>query len=361
MNRICLSFHFYPSATRSYHSLLPLQKTTIPPAKFVKLKGTQFIITTRENLSWILFTSEPVSLIFDNIRKTTISTESEFTGLMRLALLPPPLGETIDYTSQFPEFYDEIKSNGNPLSSSSGVRSLTKYSDVYPTGAEVSWNFPSKNLGHIEFKYKTKLMTAAVEKEESFRGRAEDLLMLALPHHVDVIPSPSSNCTTNCFLDEDDFDLVYRTIKGHMTPVVSSIWSYDENLTTIGVDDPDDAIKNAAKLDDQTKELILNQVAFDLTRVQPTLDENIYGFGKQLARLAQLVHIARVLVTTSSSLMEDGSYWPMIEYGTTAVHDFVTAFLSGKNSDILVYDNNFGGLVTRDGLNDFMGDFGNGW
>jgi endoglucanase Acf2 len=189
------------------------------------------------------------------------------------------------------------------------------------------------------------------------------LLMLALPHHADVLSSSSSSSGCTLLGDENDFDLVYRTIKGHMTPVVGSTWSYDETLTSIGFDDPDNALENVAKLDAQTRAIILDQVVFDVRRVLPTLDENVYGYGKQVARLAQLVHIANVLLRTSSNETETdtSSYSTLIKDSTSKLHYFVTAFLSGKNTDVLVYDVNFGGLVTRDGLLDFMGDFGNGW
>jgi hypothetical protein len=145
--------------------------------------------------------------------------------------------------------------------------------------------------------------------------------------------------------------------------VVGSTWSYDETLTSIGFDDPDNALENVAKLDAQTRAIILDQVVFDVTRVLPSLDENVHGYGNQVARLAQLVHVANVLLRTSSNETEidTNSYSTLIKDSTSTLHTFVTAFLSGKNTDILVYDVNFGGLVTRDGLLDSMGDFGNGW
>ena len=84
-------------------------------------------------------------------------------------------------------------------------------------------------------------------------------------------------------------------------------------------------------------------VTFDVTRVLPTLNENVYGYGKQLSRLAQLVHIANVLVRTSNDDDLESKYSTMIKDATTTLHDFVTAFLSGRNTDVLVYDANFGG------------------
>ena len=214
-------------------------KNTIPPPKLISLRGTTFVITTRENLSWILLMSKPVTLVFDNIRKTTISTKSQFTGVIRLALLPPPLKENLSYTSQFPEFYEGVDL------ASAGVRSLIKYSNLYPVGADVSWEFPSQKIGVVSFRYETKSMAESL---------GDELLMLALPHHADAFSS-SSSVTTN-LLNKNEFDLIYKTIKGHMAPVLGSTWSYDEALTSISFDYAD---KNAAKLDDQTRLVILDQ------------------------------------------------------------------------------------------------------
>ena len=230
----------------------------------------------------------------------------------------------------------------------------------------MEWDFPSKNLGNIQFQFKTKSMTLDAGKKNKDASESQELLMLALPHHADALSSSSLSSTSRLtlFVDNDDFDLVYRTIKGRMTPVVGSTWSYNENLTSSGLDDHDGVSENVAKLDAQTKAFILEQVAFDVTRVLPTLDENVYGYGKQVARLAQLVHIANVLIRTMSNETDtnsDENYSTLIADATSALHYFVTAFLSGKNTDIILYDINFGGLVTKDGLLDFMSDFGNGW
>jgi endoglucanase Acf2 len=257
-----------------------------PPPNYIRLQGTHFVLTTRENLMWMVFTSEPVTLAFDNIRKTTVTTEKPFSGILRLALIPPLPKESLEYTNQFPDFYETS-------TSSTGVRALIQHSNVYPIGAKVQWEFPSPNVGTVQFQFQTKVMTTT-----STQSNNSQLLMLALPHHVDVLSSSSKSITL--LNDKTDFDLIYRTIKGHLTAVVGSTWSYEEELSSIGFDDPDNALENAAKLDATTRTTILDQMAFDVTRVLPTLDENVYGYGKQVARLAQLVHIANVLLRTST-------------------------------------------------------------
>ena len=43
-------------------------------SKSTILSGTQFVLQTRENLTWLVFVSSPVNLVFDQISKTTITT-----------------------------------------------------------------------------------------------------------------------------------------------------------------------------------------------------------------------------------------------------------------------------------------------
>lgn len=218
---------------------------------------------------------------------------------------------------------------------------------MYPVGADVAWDFPSTESGRLQFQYKTRVM------DESKANKDGDLLMLALPHHTSALPSHSA-----IIQKAKDFDLDYQTIKGPMTAVIGSIWILNESLTSVGFDD-DIAHDQVSKLSKKTKITILDQVALDVKVILPTLDENIYGYGKQVARLAQLIHIANVLLHDDDGL--NGKYASVTEAAQDKLHGFLTAFLTGETVDSLVYDVNFGGLVTQDGLEDFMNDFGNGW
>jgi endo-1,3(4)-beta-glucanase len=302
-----------------------------------------------ENLAWLMFTSEPITLVFDMIGRTTISTQEKFTGVIRLAMLPPPQKELTEYAYRYEQTYESVLKEGE---ASPGIQMLIDNSNLYPIGADVSWSFPSKNVGNLRFEYKTKSL------DTSKKGGG-DLLMLALPHHVDVMSMHTSK-EYKLITHKDDFDLTYRTIKGHMTPVLGSVWSYSEDLTTIGFDDKS-ALEKAAQLNHKTRTTILDQVALDVKRLLPTVDENIYGYGKQIARLAQLIHIAKVLLDASDSSSLDKKYGLIIQESQAVLFDLLTAFLSGSTADALVYDTNFGGLVTQDGLDSSMNDFGNGW
>jgi Predicted glycosyl hydrolase len=334
------------------------------------LNGVQFLVRTQENLTWMIFASEPISLALDS-SKRTIRSKEKFKGIIRLALIPPPLH---DYA---------LKQNGNQyqgvsLSYSQGVKRLIYHAHAYPVGATVSWDFqdiaasstsqllnsnhedilrdvPNKvedfTLATVKFAFQVKSMNSDSSKSTPILD--DRLLMLALPHHAAVLPS-------NMILSE--FDLEYQCIKGLMKPVVGSHWSYVEQLTDIGFD-MDQDIRNLQKLSFDQEQVILKQVELDLGRVLPTLTENIYGFGKQIARLAQLCHIASILERPSfqSDATNVSMNRVLTSRATSTLHDLLTKFLDGFSTDNLLYDINFGGIITHNGVLNKEEDFGNGW
>ena len=288
--------------------------------------------------------------------KRSIRSEEKFTGILRLTLLPPPLEG--DSVSKIGDQYTSF-----PLSESIGVKRLIYHAHSYPVGAKVSWDFkdvpasPSYRLfnhndqnlvksfgemlkgvtvGTINFEYTVKTMHDNIHSRASSSLQDDPLLMLALPHHAQVLPS-------NSILP--NFDLQYQCIKGPMTPIIGNTWSYDEHLTNIVFESEQD-IRNIQKMDPETKQTILNQVELDLGRVLPTITENVYGFGKQVARLAQLCRIASVLETPISEKEHDSDenngtvFKTLTRKGTRLLHDALTKFLDGINSDFLVYGEN---------------------
>jgi endo-1,3(4)-beta-glucanase len=319
----------------------------------ITLKGTRFLIHTQENLTWMLVASETITLSFDNIHKTTISSVGTFSGVLRLALLPPPQKQLTGFTTQSPDRYEGL----NDLASSSGVSRLACHANVYPVGGDVAWDSAKKkkDVATVHFRYDTKMMNQkdASKKNEECDDSTE-LLMLALPHHVQVL------APERLLKSMKEFDLVYRSIKGVLVPVLGHTWSYDEPLTSIGFES-DASLQNAASLDDTTRRIILDQVEKDMFILLPTLDENVYGYGKQVARLAQLAHIASVLETPNEKGDGDEKGSPLTVEITKSLHKCVSAYLLGQNRDKLLFDTNFGGIISKDGLEDLGGDFGNGW
>lgn len=335
------------------------------------LSGVQFLIGTQENLTWMLFASEPITLIFDKRTRTTITSNDKYQGTLRLALIPPALNTTSSNTRS-----GHYKST--PLSTSSAVMRLINHSHVYPIRSKVSWDFTHVakkqqiytsvfeqgakkeygNVGTLTFEFETRSMHDSADSFSNGVTHENDLMMLALPHHKEVLP-------TKMLLTGDTFDVTFHSIKGAMTPVLGNIWSYDESLTNVEFDSTD-SLKMAASMDTNTRDIIINQVKQDLAQVLPSLQEDVYGFGKQVARLAQLAHIAFVLqpkpsTTESSKSNVTDAHFSLGDEAGKLLYRYLSKFLEGETSDKLVYDINFGGIITQNGLRNKQEDFGNGW
>jgi endoglucanase Acf2 len=360
------------------------------------LRGVQFIFQTLEGLTWIAFSSEPIVLEYDMQSKTTISSRDRYKGAFRLALVPSSHNLTPD-------------SAGNQVNASvsSGLQRLIYHAGVYPISGGVSWSFRSSDevsglansdkarvrtsvmpaflkmprlsmpsssstssgainsenpgrIGTINFQFTTQSFAAANQA-----ANAKPLLMLALPHHANRLPS-------NVQLGRDQFSLVYRCIKGTMRPVLGNLWSYDETLPTLGFEvEGSITTRRREFLNPKVKQEIVRSLQEDVNLALPTLTENVYGFGKQVARLAQIAHITHMLhaandTTTNNDDVEQAfvstsdELDDLFQQAIDSLRSRLENFLDGSVSDYLLYDTNLGGLVSVDGLRDYGADFGNG-
>lgn len=347
------------------------------------LHGVQFTIETQEGVRWIVFASELVILEMDMQTRTTISVSAEngqaFTGVLRFAIIPPVRDQqhgSDSITTQTSSALDQILQ-------STGMKRLIYHAGVYPVSGAVSWSFRSASMvegtdsainalhsltgasestsslgstdapkggriGTIEFKFGTKSFTPTTTGPKS-------LLMLALPHHAQSLPSSSQ-------LGRELFDFVFQCIKGPMRPILGSSWSYDVPLPSLGFDG--DSGSNSEKLfmSPGVRSHILKSLTEDVKLALPTATENIYGFGKQAARLAQLAHIAHVIHSSDPTSADetDATASSVFQEAKELLQAALAGFLRSKVSDSLVYDANLGGMVTTDGLLNSNADFGNG-
>ena len=92
-----------------------------------------------------------------------------------------------------------------------------------------------------------------------------------------------------------------------MRPVVGSTWAYDESLPMFGFDGDSGSNLSKMYLDPSVKRVILESLQGDVNIPQPTSTEDIYGFGKQAARLAQIAHIANNLLDNSTASSSSAS------------------------------------------------------
>lgn len=293
----------------------------------------------------MLFASEPITLTLDSNGYRKIFSKDKFSGILRFAIVPPPLDD--DGRVQ--------KNTGIPLASSLGVKRLIYHSHIYPVGAEVSWDFKdmkSSTVGSVKFEFKTKQYGGLDDEKSTQATKQVPLLMLALPHHAQVLPS-------NTILA--DFDLTFQCIKGDMTPILGSTWKYDEYLTkTTGFDDHV-ITERLQSLDSKTKGFMLNQVKGDLTLQLPNLNSGVYWYGKSVARLANLGHMASILESNHTDADSNTTSTPLSDKATQLLYDSMANFFENENDERLVYDMNFGGIVTKHGIENHEANFGNGW
>lgn len=131
--------------------------------------------------------------------------------------------------------------------------------------------------------------------------------------------------------------------------MVGSSWSYNEKLTTTSFDR-----EAPANMDPSVASLILQNIKTDMKEFLPTEKLSIYGYGKQVARLAQLAHIAKIVTKKSNTTST------VVREITGKLHDSLAALLGGSVEDTFKYDAKFGGVVSMNGLSDVNEDFGNG-
>lgn len=255
------------------------------------------------------------------------------------------------------------------------------------------------NIGTITFNFDTKYMTASSPSTDV------PLLMLALPHHAASISSAEA-----LLMRPADFDLFYHSIKGRMVPVVGNTWSYEEELTFIGFgDDPTPASSLSATgasapsqrpsiheptaisaLDQSIRDVILETVESDLKVNLPDLSGGAYSFGKQIARLAQLAHIAeaidaanmieiaaevdRIKNDTENGLDQSpisSSMLPPLDTASSEtsgresrrafamLEKYLSMWFGGGSEERLLYDAQLGGILSKVGTEDINADFGN--
>lgn len=282
-----------------------------------EISGVQFLLQQGDGQRWIVFASEPLTFLVVDDSRNVIQGSQPYTGVLRLAIIPP-----------------EASLSG------SLVRRLMNHAGVYSTGGEVVTEYydssnGNKDTASIRFTFQT---AGGGHVGNNNAGNAE-LLMLALPHHAKVLDCSSGSAK---LLRGTAFDGTYRCIKGNMTAVVGNSWSYKETLTSI-------TLKNDRTIvSTDMKNVIRKQVSRDINLIPPSA-RDIYGFGKEIARMAQLAHIAHALGhdTARDSALD-------------TAQRYLLNFFSDDYEDSLVFDSDLGGIVSLNGVKDPMVDFGNG-
>ena len=244
--------------------------------------GTKFVLQLNNGQTWVVYASSPITM---SASGGALVASGTFTGSLRAAI-----------------------SDGNDEAV------LDAHAGRIPVGGTVSAT-ATGDLGELVFDWETE--------------GTGPLLMLALPHHMDVLVSPSTP------------GLVRNTLKGDMTGISGLTWTMEEPLTTIGFESPNGI---APALEQDVRNALAQDVNFSVTAADP------YFGGKQFSALGRLALIADELGETSLANSYRNTLGAALEQR-----------LSGQDGDPLLYDNTWGGLVASSGINNAGAAFGQGY
>jgi len=254
-----------------------------PPAV---LSGTRFQLALSSGQTWVLYTSHEIQLAAST---RGLLSEAPYDGSVRLAALSD--------------------------SADADAAVFDSYAARIPTGVEVQ-AIASGDSATLSFAF-------------SSVGDGQ-LLMMALPHHMDTLAGVQVT------------DIARPVLRGKMVGVTGEQWTLTEPLTSIEWSPPR-PIADQAKLD-----AVRDALKGDSERTFIAVDP--YGGGKELGAMARLILIAE-------EISED-------EIATklrTKLAAKIDEWLGGDVADPLMYEPTYGGLVSKNGLADRGADFGNGW
>ncbi len=95
--------------------------------------------------------------------------------------------------------------------------------------------------------------------------------------------------------------------------------------------------------------MIAEALMQDIKSIQPSATD-AYRFGKEINRMARLVLLA-----------DDMGIADARQTALSSLEVSILPWLQNLNSNPLIYDRTYGGLVTTNGLADKSNDFGSGW
>lgn len=249
------------------------------------ITATKFKLVFNNGQTWILYASS--SLTFSTDTNANMVATGVFTGNLQAGLMAATSDEAI----------------------------LDAHSGSYPTAGTVT---PTVNANIASIAYNWTVTGT------------NPLLMHALPHHMDVLQSPTTTTMT------------YSVLKGATTGIVGNSWTLREVLPTFELSSP-------RTIDSTRLAAIQTALTADVAGTYGTGVADPYFGTKYLARWARLAEIADEIGDTTSAATARSKYKPD-----------VVAWLDGTNTDALKYETRYGGIISTNGASNSGADFGNG-
>ncbi|CAE7463005.1 eng2, partial [Symbiodinium microadriaticum] len=267
-------------------------------------KRRYYVITLGNYQKWLVYTSFDTLLNWKS-GDDKVTAAAKVTGVIRMALLPQ-----LDYTPD--------------------LNTLLQYASCYPTGASVVLAHPKSMMSTVTYRFRT----------EGSGG----LLMLALPHHVDVLDMSMRDSGASRAAQKTLKHI--WTMKGKVLPVVGKEWllKYDDLKDAQWVFDLEGRVISTDRLN-----TIAASLQTDVYSSPPSARDP-YTFGKEAARMSSLALIADNLGIADAR-----------KTALNSLETSMTPWLTGANPDELVYDTTWGGIVPTRGMQDKLADYGAGW
>ncbi|OLY78061.1 Endo-1,3(4)-beta-glucanase 1 [Smittium mucronatum] len=290
-----------PYMTFKYQSVPPRLKYFGSRLKALEQKDENkksFIAQLMNGEQWAIFSTTPLDLaVDDEAYDSTIlySTQENFSGFIRMAIIP----------------------EDKPISS---FQTLLSHSNAIPISGNVL--FEGNSIIHVYGVFP--------------EGQEKNLLMLSLIHHREYLENPK-------YVDRLG---EYKTLRGDMLGIVGNTWKLVYSETS---GKSVDFIHKREIPEDYASLMISSLKSENIVKVHNRRNKSIYFKGKQLARLARLVLIAKQLGQTERKNQIIGE-----------MKIYFDKFFGYKTANPLYYDRTWGGLCSKDGLENSEADFGNG-
>jgi endoglucanase Acf2 len=311
-------------------------------------------------------------------------------GYVRVAMLPPG------------SIHDDVNYN-------SAIELYKKYCIVYPIGMKMDITYLDPETSQITWSLQTKggefntdsnsnsnvndndndngngnLRKITTEKEKE-----REVLMFVPPHQLALMLSEGSSSSSSTINNSKSkvAQAVLKTMvstKGKLTPIVpkSNTWSLtykvpvdlswdyiiSESILQLPKTDTETNHKRSHKRSHIHQYLIEQlQKDLELTPIGVT-SLDTYNIGKELARLSRIAIMSDTLslkdidtyTDTDEDTNIDNKITPPHNKAMQFIKDALTILLNDKNGDNLIYDKTYGGLVSKDGINNLQSDYGLG-
>ena len=183
-----------PFITVLYDSATPVISSMVAKMISVEFRvnkgspGVQYMVTLSNNQKWLVYCSETIPLVW---KDNTLTSPYPIHGFVRVAFLPP-----------------------QNCDSAFGV--LINYVQKYPTGVTMSFAYPSNSQAVVTYQFTT--------------VGTGSLVMLALPHHLQVLTSPADSDESR--RTQGALNPLY-CMKGKLKAIIGDAWKLTYALPNV--------------------------------------------------------------------------------------------------------------------------------